>query len=316
MSAAKAKNLAASIQQRLLNRAQHANEEFQLTLTNFLLERFLYRLGRSPVRSRFVLKGALLFRVWADVPYRATLDLDLLRRAAPDREAIAADIRAICAMPAPEDAVEFDTSDLTVEDIRAEDEYAGVRVRFTGRLGNTRTRLQVDIGTADATWPDPEATAYPVLLDHPAPRVLAYHPATVVAEKLEALVVLGLTNSRIKDYFDLHYLAANFLFDGTTLAKAIGATFKRRETPIPDRTPEGLTDAYWDHQGREAHLRAFTRRARISADLPGARLLLPLLCGFLLPPLEAARRGESFHMEWKPGGPWRKKAKTGGKRGQ
>jgi len=315
MNATKTKNLAASLQQRLLNRAQQAREEFQLTLTNFLLERFLYRLGRSPVRSRFVLKGALLFRVWADIPYRATLDLDLLRRAAPDREAIAADIRAICATPAPEDAVEFDTSDLTVEEIRAEDEYAGVRVRFTGRLGNTRTRLQVDIGTADATWPDPETTNYPVLLDLPVPNVLAYHPATVVAEKLEALVVLGLTNSRIKDYFDLHYLAANFPFEGATLARAIGTTFERRKTPIPETTLEGLTDAFWDQQGREAHLRAFTRRARISADLPGARSLLPLLREFLLHPLEAARGGQPFDMEWKPGGPWRKKAKIGKKTG-
>ena len=311
MSTTKTKNLPASVQQRLLNRAREAGEDFQLTLTHFLLERFLYRLGQSPLRTRFVLKGALLLRVWADIPYRATLDVDLLRRAASDKDAIAADIRTICGTPAPEDAVEFDTSDLTVEEIRAEDEYAGVRVRFTGRLGNTRTKLQVDIGTADATWPDPETTTYPVTLDFPAPKILAYHPATVVAEKLEAVVVLGVTNSRIKDYFDLHYLAANFEFDGATLARAIGATFERRRTPIPDATPVGLTDAYWDYQGREAHLRAFARRARIAADLPRARSLLPLLRGFLLPPLEAARGVESFDMEWKPGGPWRKKAKTG-----
>ena len=137
-----------------------------------------------------------------------------------------------------------------------------------------------------------------------------YH--VVVREKLEALVVLGLTNSRIKDYFDLHYLAANFPFEGAMLARAIGATFERRKTPFPEAVPEGLTDAYWDHQRREAHLRAFTRRARISADLPGARSLLPLLREFLLHPLAAARGGQSFDMKWKPGGPWRKKAKTAG----
>jgi hypothetical protein len=308
VSATTRRNLAASVQQRLLNRAREAGEDFQLTLINFLLERFLYRLGRSPVRSRFVLKGALLLRVWADIPYRATLDVDLMRRAGgPDGDAIAADIRAICATPAPEDAVEFDTGDLTIDEIRAEDEYAGMRVRFTGRLGKARTRLQVDIGTADATWPEPETTSYPVLLDHPAPEVLAYHPSTVIAEKLEALVVLGLTNSRIKDYFDLHYLAASFAFDGPTLTRAIGTTFERRRTPIPDTTPVGLTNAYWDHQGRDAHLRAFARRARIAADLPKARSLLPLMRGFLLPPLEAARRGEPFDMAWKPGGPWRRK---------
>jgi hypothetical protein len=242
---------------------------------------------------------------------RATLDLDLLRRGASNRQAIAADIRAICATPAPGDAVEFDTSELTAEDIRAQDEYAGVRIRFVGILGNTRTRLQIDIGTADATWPEPEVTSYPVLLDLPAPSVLAYHPATVVAEKVEALVVLGLTNSRIKDYFDLHYLAANFAFAGATLARAIGSTFERRKTPLPEAIPEGLTDAYWDFQGREAHLRAFARRTRLSADVPEARALLPLLRRFLLSPLAAARDAQSFDMEWKPGGPWRKKKETG-----
>ena len=306
MSAARARNLAASVQQRLLNWAQQAGQEFQITLNNFLLERFLYRLGRSPARTRFVLKGALLFRVWADTPYRATLDLDLLRRGASNRQAVAADIRAICATSAPEDAVEFDTRDLTIEDIRAEDEYAGLRVRFVGLLGNTRTRLQVDIGTADATWPEPEVTSYPVFLDLPAPRVLAYHPATVVAEKLEALVVLGLTNSRIKYYFDLHYLAANFPFDGATLAHAIGATFERRKTVFPEATPVGLTDAYWDYHGRDAHMRAFARRTRMSADLPRARSLLPLLREFLLPPLAAVRRAQPFNQHWAPGGPWRK----------
>lgn len=306
MSPAKVKNLAASIQQRLLDRALKSGQEFQVMLTNFLLERLLYRLGRSPVRTRFVLKGALLFRVWADTPYRATLDLDLLRRGASSRQAVAADIRTICATSAPEDAVEFDAGDLTVEDIRAEDEYAGLRVRFVGLLGNTRTRLQVDIGTADATWPEPEVTSYPVLLDLPAPSVLAYHPATVVAEKLEALVVLGLTNSRIKDYFDVNYLAANFPFEGATLARAIGATFERRKTPFPDATPEGLTDAYWDHQDRDAQLRAFVRRTRVRVDMGSARSLLPLLRQFLLPPLAAARSAQPFDRHWAPGGPWKK----------
>ncbi|MGH8621452.1 MAG: nucleotidyl transferase AbiEii/AbiGii toxin family protein [Burkholderiales bacterium] len=309
MSAARTKNLAASILQRLLNHAQRAGEEFQVTLNNFLLERFLYRLGRSPAKTRFVLKGAHLFRVWADIPYRATLDLDLLRRGASNQQAIATDIRAICSVSAPEDAIEFDTSDLTVEEIRAEDEYSGVRVRCTGLLGNTRTRLQIDIGTADATWPDPEMTSYPTLLALPAPTVLAYHPATVVAEKLEALVVLGLTNSRIKDYFDLQHMAANFQFDGETLVRAINATFERRKTLFPEAVPEGLTDAYWEYQGREAHLRAFARRARVSADVPKARALLPLLRQFLLSPIAAARARQSFGMDWKPGGPWRKKQK-------
>lgn len=306
MSEKGTRNPAASIQQRLLNRARETGEDFQVTLNNYLLERFLYRLGQSPARSRFVLKGALLFRLWADTPYRATLDLDLQWRGGGNRDAIAGDIRLVCATPAPDDAVEFDTSDLTVNDIRAEDEYAGLRVRFHGLLGKTRTRLQIDIGVADATWPEPEEITYPALLDLPAPRVLAYRPDTVVAEKLEALVVLGLTNSRTKDYFDLHYLAMNFPFVGAVLARAIGATFERRKTPFPVSTPEGLTDAYWDHQGRDAQLRAFARRTRVRVDMQAARSLLLLLREFLLPPLAAARRAQPFNQHWAPGGPWKK----------
>jgi predicted nucleotidyltransferase component of viral defense system len=300
------RNPAASIQQRLLNRARETGEDFQVTLNNYLLERFLYRLGQSPARSRFVLKGALLFRLWADTPYRATLDLDLLWRGAGNRDAIAEDIRLVCAMPAPDDGVEFDTSDLTVNDIRAEDEYAGLRVRFDGQLGKTRIRLQIDIGVADATWPEPEEITYPALLDLPAPKVFAYRPETVVAEKLEALVVLGLTNSRTKDYFDLHYLAMNFPFEGAALARAIGATFERRKTPFPVSTPQGLTDAYWTHQGRDAQLRAFARRTRVRVDMQAARSLLPLLREYLLPPLAAARRAQPFNQRWAPGGPWKK----------
>ncbi len=299
-------NLAESVRQRLLNLARHKGEDFQVTLNNYFFERFLYRLSRSKVHDRFVLKGALLLRLWADQPYRATLDLDLLRRGGSDREAVAADIRAICDTIVEPDGVEFDASDLTLEPIREDQEYAGLRTSFTAKLGNAQIRLQVDIGVGDAVWPTPRKHAYPAMLEFPAPHVLTYSREAVVAEKFEAMVVLGARNSRIKDFFDIHYLATHFPFEGAELAETIRRTFGRRKTPLPEEVPVGLTEEYWKQAGRDAQLRAFVRRARMDAASQKVSGIAPMLRKFLLPPWEALRNNESFARHWLAGGPWRK----------
>lgn len=297
-------NLAESVRQRLLNLARSDGEDFQVTLNNYLLERFLYRLSRSAAHNRFVLKGALLLRLWADHPYRATLDLDLLRQGQSDEEAVAADIRAICATAVDPDGVEFDTRDLTLEPIREDQEYASLRAGFTAKLGSARTRLQVDIGIGDAVWPAPQEQTYPAMLEFAAPSILTYSRAAVVSEKFEAMVVLGARNSRIKDFFDIHYLATHFAFDGAELAEAIRRTFTRRKTPLPDGVPVGLTDEYWEQAGREAQLRAFLRRARITATPQELTEIAPMLRDFLLPPCEALRRNIRFAKHWPVGGSW------------
>ncbi|OGI38683.1 MAG: hypothetical protein A2140_10590 [Candidatus Muproteobacteria bacterium RBG_16_62_13] len=299
-------NLAESVRQRLLNHARRKGEDFQVTLNNYFLERFLYRLSRSAVHTRFVLKGAMLLRLWAEHPYRATLDLDLLRLGGSDREAVAADIRAICATAVEPDGVEFDARDLTLEPIREEQEYAGLRSGFTAKLGNAQIRLQVDIGVGDAVWPAPQEQAYPAMLEFPAPHVLTYSREAVVAEKFEAMVVLGARNSRIKDFFDIHYLATHFTFDGAELAEAIRRTFDRRKTPLPQEVPVGLTDEYWQQAGRDAQLRAFARRARMDAASQKVSGIAPTLRKFLLPPWEALRNNEPFTQDWTAGGPWRR----------
>lgn len=297
-------NLAESVRQRLLNRARATGEDFQIILNNYLFERFLYRLSRSEVKDRFVLKGAVLLRLWAVQPYRATRDLDLLRRGPPSPSALADDVRTICTSAVEPDGVVFDLDDLTVEAVREDEEYAGLRANFTARLGSARVRLQVDVGTGDAVWPAPRELVFPTLLAFPAPSLLAYAPETVVAEKLDAMVVFGIANSRIKDYFDLHYLATNFGFEGSLLAEAIRRTFERRQTPYPAGVPIGLSDDFWDLAGRHAHVRAFARRSRLDVDLASARELLPILRSFLLPPLEALGAGRTFQGEWPKGGPW------------
>ncbi len=234
-------NLAASVAARLLNRAKETGDDHQTLLTSYCLERFLYRLGVSDRRDRFVLKGAMLLRLWSDRPYRATRDLDLLRRGDGAFEAIRDDLRAIVATPVPPDAVSFDGERIGIEAIRAEDEYAGTRATLLARCGKARLTLQIDMGLGDAVWPAPQACTYPTLLDFPAPDLLAYPREAVVAEKLEAMVVLGDRNSRIKDFFDLHHLASRFEFDRATLAEAVRRTFERRHTPVPAEDPIGLT---------------------------------------------------------------------------
>jgi hypothetical protein len=228
------RNLADSVAARLLNRAKQTGDVYQTLLTSFCFERFLYRLGVSDIRERFVLKGAMLLRLWSDQPYRATRDLDLLRKGDGSFDAIRNDVRAICMAEVEPDAVAFDSDSIRIEAIRAEDEYSGTRATLPARCGTARLTLQIDMGLGDSVWPVPRTCVYPALLDFPPPQVLAYSREAVVAEKLEAMVVLGDRNSRIKDFFDLHYLASHFDFDRVTLAEAIRRTFKRRRTPIPE----------------------------------------------------------------------------------
>lgn len=299
------RNVAASKRERLANRAKSRGDAFDLVVRRFFFERFLYRLSISGVSDRFVLKGAMLLQLWADQPYRATVDLDLLRKGAGDAAALVDDLRVILTQPIdPDDGVVFDADSLAVEPIRAEEEYAGMRVRFLARLGAIRDRLQVDVGTGDAVWPVPKRIVYPVLLDDPSPHVLAYARETVIAEKVEAMVTLGIRNSRIKDFFDIHYLASNFDFDGAALAEAVRRTFKRRDTPFPVGHPIALTAEFWNDASRETQLKAFARRARLGIDTVRPADILPLLVEFLVPLLESLANGKTLNDRWKAGGPW------------
>lgn len=298
-------NLAASVAARLLDRARATGETHQNLLTSYCLERFLYRLGESDRCDRFVLKGAMLLRLWSDQPYRATRDLDLLRRGDGSFDAIREDLRAIVRTPAPADAVTFDADRIPIEPIRAEDEYAGTRATLLARCGKARLSLQIDMGLGDAVWPAPQRCTYPGLLDLPEPRLLAYPREAVVAEKLEAIVVLGDRNSRIKDFFDLHHLASRFAFDRTTLVEAVRRTFERRHTPIPAEAPIGLARAYWENPSRPVQVRAFARRAGLEPPESPADALGSLLQAFLSPVLEDLRRAVTREHTWPPGGPWR-----------
>src|SRR5487761_1666788 len=247
------RNIGASVRARLLDRARAERSNFQILLTLYALERLLYRLSVSVHRERFILKGAMLFVTWVADPFRPTRDLDLLGHGDNDVGAIADTFRSICAEPVADDGVVFDHAGLQAAPIREEAEYGGVRVRTTAMIAGARIPIQVDIGFGDIVTPAPVEIDYPTLLDAPAPHLRAYPVETVVAEKFEALVTLGMANSRLKDFYDLWLIAQTFELRQSTLADAVRRTFERRRTALVADTPVGLTDEFaatWNAQWR------------------------------------------------------------------
>ncbi len=280
--------LTASIRARLLNRAKERGEDFDLVLTRYAIERFLYRLSMVPAREAFWLKGALLFDLWFDVPHRPTRDADFLGFGSADIDTLARTVRAICAV-AVDDGMVFDPESMAIEEIREDARYGGLRVHLVGRLGNARSTVQLDVGYGDAVTPGSEEAIYPTLLDdQPPPRLLVYPRASVVAEKLEAIISLGMANSRMKDYFDLRALAHEDALDTSQLADAIAATFKRRGTAVPKGTPLGLSDEFAADAAKRAQWKAFLGKNRL--DAPTLTNVIDEVRQFLAEPLKLARQ--------------------------
>ena len=259
-------NVAASVRARLLNVAKAQGVDFNQVLVRFALERILYRLSQSEHADRFLLKGALLFTLWYDMPHRATRDADLLGFGASDLASIAETFRDIAAV-AVDDGIAFDPASVTVEEIRKEAGYGGVRVIIAGELAKARCKTQIDVGFGDAVTPAPVDSVYPVLLDDlPAPRLRAYPTYTVIAEKLHAIALLGMTNSRLKDYFDLSVLLEREILDTDMLAQAIKATFERRGMSVPDAAPIGLTDEFAHDSSRQSLWLAFLKKNELPPE--------------------------------------------------
>jgi hypothetical protein len=203
------------------------------------LERLFYRLSVSDDRDRFILKGALLFVTWLDDPFRPTRDLDLLGHGPDDAETIRNIFQSICSTPVPDGGISFDVEGLAAAAIREDLKYGGIRVPTNAVIDGARIPIQVDISFGDIVTPGPIEIAYSVLLDYPAPHLRACPVETVVAEKFNAIVVLGIANSRLKDFYDLWLISRTFEFDGAVLSGAVQRTFERRE---PDAN--GSTDRF------------------------------------------------------------------------
>lgn len=296
------RNIAASVRARLLNKAHAEKLDFNVLLVRYALERILYRLSVSEQRGQFLLKGALLFDLWFNTPHRPTHDADLLGFGSAEighLENLFHEISQI----ACGDGIAFQADSVKAAEIRKEANYAGVRVTMLGLLDGARCPVQIDIGFGDAVTPAPESAQYPVILDGlPPPQLRVYPRYTVVAEKLEAVVKLGILTSRLKDYHDLWVLAQNSDFDGAVLAQAIRATFERRGTSIPAGAPLGLTDEFALDGQKIKQWQAFQRKNAL-APMPLATVVAAL-AEFLLPVLTALSAGDGFKQQWRAGAGW------------
>ncbi|MCC6490014.1 MAG: nucleotidyl transferase AbiEii/AbiGii toxin family protein [Candidatus Hydrogenedentes bacterium] len=252
--------------------------------------RFLYRLSKSDYANQFVLKGARLFTLWSDKVFRPTRDLDLLGFGDSSPEALRGAIQHICQVSVQADGLSFDHMTVAVEDIRAEQEYDGQRVKLVAFLDKARIPLQIDIGFGDAVTPEPVETDYTLLLDtFPAPRIRVYPRESVIAEKLQAMVFLGQLNTRMKDFYDLYTLASEFSFHGPTLRRAIEATFARRKTTIPTSTPLCFQEEFARSDNSRALWAGFLSRLNITDDrYSDFTSIVAMLRTFLEPPLIAA----------------------------
>ncbi len=296
------RNVAASVRARLLNRARETKQDFSLVLTRYAIERLLYRISISQHAEQFLLKGALLFDLWFDIPHRPTRDADFLGFGSAELPHIGVVFREICAIET-HDGVVFQPDTVQAAEIRKEANYAGVRVMLLGVIDGARCPIQIDIGFGDAVTPGPEDVEYPVMLsEFAAPKLRVYPRYTVVAEKFEALSSLGIANSRMKDYFDLWILAQHTDFDGDTLRQAVQATFDRRKTALTGRIPFGLTDEFAQDVQKQAQWQAFLRKNRLEAL--ALHEIIAALSSFMLPVIEAASANTTFPAMWPGGGHW------------
>ncbi len=288
----------ASVLARLLNRSRSTGENYNLLLSRFAIERLLYRLSVSPHAGSFVLKGALLFALWYDTPHRPTRDADLLGFGADDADTLRSTFTAICAIDA-DDGVRYETSDMRIAPIREDNVYGGLRLNIPAFIGSARLPVQVDIGFGDAITPAPETVTFPTLLDElAAPSLRAYPVYTVIAEKLHAMVVLGMNNSRMKDFSDLAVIARTSELDGSTLVDAIRATFARRNTSLPKSVPAALTAEFSSNPIKAQQWRAFVTKAGLQSTSLDA--VVETLAEFLGPALAACSLSSDFEPRWNP----------------
>jgi predicted nucleotidyltransferase component of viral defense system len=298
------RNLSASVSHRLLNLTRQSGEDYQYVLMRYGLERMMFRFSQSNYARQFVVKGAMLLRVWTSEQYRPTKDLDLLAILDLSPEKLIEIFQEVCTLSVQDDGLEFLVNTIRVNEIREDNAYGGLRVTLQARLGKIRIPLQVDVGCGDAVTPEAQPEEFPTLLDFPAPILLAYPRETSIAEKFEAMVNLGLTNSRMKDYYDIWLLSEQFSFDGETLKAAIIATFKRRQTVLPPEAPVGLSNEFVSDAGKRTQWQAFVLRSRLDSKELSLEKVVERVAAFVMPPSNAAAEGNSFELTWAKGVAW------------
>jgi Nucleotidyl transferase AbiEii toxin, Type IV TA system len=286
-------NVSASVRARLLSLAQNRGEDYQRVLGS----------GRSQYQDKFALKGATLFTLWTGQTHRPTRDLDLLgRNLSSSISEVEAMIQEICHIQ-QDDGIVFDGESVEGTRIKEEDEYDGVRVKLAAKLAGARIPMQVDIGFGDAVYPEPELASFPVLLPTEAPLILAYPREATIAEKFHAMVVLDIRNSRMKDFYDIWFMAKTWEFEMESLRKAIDFSFKRRSTSLPEDIPFALTDGFLDDTQKKMQWNAFVNRLDAGEERPTLAEVGAVLRSFLLPCISKESQLDSGP-HWNPPRHW------------
>jgi len=302
MSKKETVNVNLSIHNRLRNWSRENKLNHNFVMNRYACERLLYRLSISEYADQFILKGAMLFSIWSNESFRPTKDIDLLGFGEDSEERLRDIFQRVCLIkPQKPDGITFDAQNLTIEQIREPQEYQGKRIFVP--VTNSRIKVQIDVAFGDIITPAAIEIDYPSLLDMPAARLKAYNKETVIAEKLEAIVSLGIQNSRMKDYYDLLTMSFEYEFDGSLLRDAIASTFSRRKTKLPSDIPDGLNSELILTQGKKKQWDVFLKRSELDINIEFGEAI-SRICDFLTPLLNAAASKKAFCKKWDSGGPW------------
>lgn len=304
MSKKQIRNVPASIRSKLLQLSKQRGEDYNYLLMRYVSDKLLYRLSQSPYQQQFILKGAILFRVWNGEPHRATKDIDLLGFGANDISSLVQVFKEICCQEYEQDGVSFQEETVTGQKIKEDQEYEGVRINLQGTLDSTKISLQVDIGFGDAITPSPEEAQLPTILDLPVPYLRIYPRETVISEKFQAMVSLGISNSRLKDFYDIWFLCQNFQFQGNLLTQAIKATFERRKTSLPTIEPLALTTEFAEDTNKQKQWQAFLNKGQLKSEHKHLREIITIIKDFLMPPCVAMAENKAFNQHWYPSKGW------------
>lgn len=295
------KNISASVRQRLFNRAKSGRRPFNELLQYYAMERFLYRLSQSVHVDRFILKGALMLRVWQSWELRSTMDIDMLGITSNQEADVVAQVQDILAVDVEPDGLSFDPASIQAERITANADYEGIRIRFPGALGSARINIQIDIGFGDIVYPKPEKSDLPTMLNSPAPRLLCYSRESSIAEKLEAMIKLGMLNSRMKDFYDIWLLSRQFNFNGPRLTEAIRLTFERRGTELPAGI-DAFTKPFIE--AKQIQWAAFRKRLEQEYVPTSFKEIVTSVDSFLSPIVAVFSSGKQGPTSWIAPSPW------------
>ncbi len=299
----KVHNISASIKQRLLNKARSENIPFQQLLQYYAMERFLYRIGQSQYSEKFILKGALLLLAWDAPQSRPTKDIDMSGQTSNDTETILSQMKEVLEMDLVEDGIIFDVKTLSSESITDDADYNGIRVIFQGHLESARIHMQIDIGFGDIIYPKPEKKILPAILDLPSPEVLCYSIESSIAEKFEAMIKLGIFNSRMKDFYDIWFLSRQFIFKMSVLGEAISRTFTNRSTEL---STDIILFSNEFIEEKQVQWNAFCKRIDKDNTLPSFDAVVKSIKEFIIPVLQNQSSDKTDEFIWKPSGPWEK----------